>query len=186
MARRFIEGCVAEATGVGIVLYNPPHAKRAFQAKDLVALLKDVPGIVGLKCAGGDADWFTQMQPLLADISVFIPGHFMASGMAKGARGSYSNVCCLNPHATVVWRDQVANDPRGAMELEHRINAFMTQYIQPFITAGYPGYACDKFMAYVGGWFPDPPDLVWPYLGIPKDEAPRVRQALKDIIPEFS
>lgn len=185
VARRFLQGCIEAADGIGLVLYHPPHAKRVFAPADLVTLLDNQPGMVGLKCAGGDADWYASMQPLLAQLSVFIPGHFMASGMAAGARGSYSNVCCLNPAATVRWRDQIRTDPAGALELERRICRFMNQAIAPFISGGYPGYACDKFLARIGGWTDLSTDLVWPYLGIPETCLSEVRAVAQDLLPEF-
>lgn len=185
-AGRFLDGCIEAADGIGLVLYNPPHAKRVLSPSELTSLLGGRDGIVGLKCAGGDADWYARMQPLLDQISVFIPGHFMASGMARGARGSYSNICCLNPRATVAWRDQIAADPLAAIDLETRIGEFMAAVIAPLIEMGYHGYACDKFLAHLGGWTEMSTELVWPYEAIPVSHVPAARDALATHLPEFA
>ncbi len=182
---RFLDGCVDAADGVGLVLYNPPHAKRTLTAQDYVARLAGRHGIVGLKCAGGDDEWYRIMAPVLDSISVFIPGHFMASGMQKGARGSYSNVCCLNPEATVAWRDMIATDPTKALAVEARLTAFMTRAMGPYLENGYPGYACDKMLAHIGGWTTMSPRLIWPYDGLPTSDIDQIRALAQDIIPDF-
>lgn len=185
VAARFLDGCIEAAEGVGLVLYNPPHAKRVLAPEDYVALLSNRPGIVGVKCGGGDSDWYAAMQPVIDRCSVFIPGHFMASGMAQGAQGSYSNVCCLNPAATVAWRDQIACNPEAANTLETRINDFMARTLAPLLAAGFPGYACDKLMAAAGGWTDISTRLKWPYQGIPERHIAQLRSVGREIIPEF-
>lgn len=184
-ARRFLEGCAEAAEGVGLVLYNPPHAKKVLAAEELTALLRGLPGVVGLKCAGGGAGWYRQTAPLLDKISVFIPGHHMASGMAQGARGSYSNMACLNPFAAVRWLAMIKAAPDAADELETRIRAFMAETMEPLLAEGYPGYACDKLMAHLGVWTEISPRLLWPYSGVPETMAETVREAGMRLIPEF-
>ena len=184
-ARRFLLRCAEESGEIGLVLYNPPHAKTVLSPADFAALAETVPGLCGIKCGGGDADWYAAMAPILDRLSVFIPGHHMASGMLNGAAGSYSNMACLHPGATVAWRDRIATSPDDALALEHRVGRFMDKAIGPILAAGHPGYACDKFMAFVGGWTRITPRLMWPAEGVPEQLAPRVRRWAKELIPEF-
>ena len=184
-ARRFLTRCAEESGEVGLVLYNPPHAKTVLSPADVAALAETVPGLLGIKCGGGDGDWYAAMAPVLERLSVFVPGHHMASGMLNGAAGSYSNMACLHPGATVAWRDRIATRPDEALALEGRVGRFMDKAIRPILDAGYPGYACDKFMAFVGGWTRITPRLMWPAQGVPEQLAPRVRRWAQELIPEF-
>ena len=185
-AQRFLEGCADAAGGVPLVLYNPPHAKTVLSPETLAELTKKVPQLVGLKCAGGDAEWYRRMAPVLDRISVFIPGHFYASGTGQGAHGSYSNMACLNPAAAVAWARQCASDPAGALDLERRIAAFMAEAIHPVLARGYFGNAIDKAMAVAGGWATIRPDMMWPFDGVPAADIDGIRQAAARHLPEFA
>lgn len=125
------------------------------------------------------------MAPVMQCLSVFIPGHHMASGRAKGAHGAYSNMACLNPYATVAWNRMIAECPDAARDLEARILSFIDEAIAPILAAGYPGYACDKLMASIGGWADITPRLIWPYEGVPERFAASVRRSAERWIPEF-
>lgn len=185
-AVNFLARTAKAADGIGLVLYNPPHAKVRLDPQQLNDLVDKVPAIVGLKSAGGDAGWYAAMTPVLDRISVFIPGHFLASGVAQGAHGSYSNVACINPGAAQRWRRQIQSDPDGAMDLEKRIGQFMARVIQPLICdEGYPNHACDKFMAAMGGWCHIGPRLRWPYRWIGEDRIPAARVIAQELLPEF-
>jgi len=184
-ASRFLSRCAVVAGDVGLVLYNPPHAKTVLTPTDFIALADAVPGLVGIKCGGGDAAWYEAMRPVLESLSVFIPGHFMATGSSRGAHGSYSNMACLNPRATVAWNRQIKERPDDAMALERRIGRFMEKAISPILDSGYPGYACDKLMASVGGWADISPRLLWPHAGIPDRHKAEVRRWAEKLIPEF-
>ncbi len=180
---------MADAAGdTGMVLYNPPHAKRRLEPEDWMFLKKEVPQLVGLKVFdnNGNDDWYARMRNCSQGLSIFIPGHRMASGIRRGAHGSYSNVSCLNPFAAQRWYGQICSDPAAASELETRINLFMDNYIAPLIVQyHYSNQACDRFMALVGGWSNVGPCMRWPYRSVPADRAESVRIAAKDIIPEF-
>jgi 4-hydroxy-tetrahydrodipicolinate synthase len=126
------------------------------------------------------------MRQHLARLSVFVPGHLLASGVQRGARGAYSNVACLNPAAAQRWTDQMRTDMAGAQELEQRLRRFMDGYIAPFITEQrYCNAACDRFMALLGGWADVGERMRWPYRSIPVAEVVRVRPAAQELIPEF-
>ena len=47
----------------------------------------------------GDAAWYAEARLALTNFSVFVPGHFIASGRPAGA--SYSNIACLSPSGAV-------------------------------------------------------------------------------------
>ena len=69
-----------------------------------------MPSLIGVKTAGGDDAWYASMRHHLSPLSVFVPGHLLASGIPRGAHGSYSNVACLNPAAAQRWTDQIQTD----------------------------------------------------------------------------
>jgi 4-hydroxy-tetrahydrodipicolinate synthase len=152
-AIRFLTKMAAAAEGIGLVLYNPPHAKRRLTPADLTIFADAVPQLVGVKVPGGDETWYAEMQPLFSRLSVFIPGHTLASGFAKGAHGAYSNVACLHPGAAQAGGTKCNTDLTAALELESRIRQFMDGHIAPFITERkFCNAACDRLMANIGGW----------------------------------
>lgn len=185
-AAAFLEGMAEAAGGIGLVLYNPPHAKRVLDPAQVGRVAARIPALVGLKSAGGDDAWYESMRRHLSGISVFVPGHFQASGVRRGAQGAYSNVACLNPAAAQRWTDRMRTDMEGALELERRLQQFMERYIAPFITGQkYCNAACDRFMALLGGWADAGERMRWPYRSIPASELSRVRAAAHALIPEF-
>lgn len=128
-------------------------------------------------------DWFPIDD---AGLSVFVPGHHLATGVRNGARGAYSNVACINPFAAQKWYDQMGTDLSSALELEARIQAFMRECIDPFIIRDHlPNHACDRFMALVGGWADVGAHLRWPYSSIPESYVEPVRRRGHALIPEF-
>lgn len=182
----FLGGMAETAPGIGLVLYNPPHAKRVWRPEAIGRLAARVPALVGLKTAGGDDTWYAEMRGHLARISVFVPGHLLASGVARGAHGAYSNVACLHPAAAQRWTARIGADLPGAMEIESRIRRFMDGHIAPFIAEQhYCNAACDRLLALIGGWADVGPRMRWPYRSIPVAEADRIRPLARSLIPEF-
>jgi dihydrodipicolinate synthase/N-acetylneuraminate lyase len=182
----FLERMAEAAHGIGLVLYHPPHAKRVWNPEQIGRLAARVPAVIGLKTAGGDDAWYAAMRQHLRRLSVFVPGHRLASGVQRGAHGAYSNAACLNPAAAQLWTDQMKTDLPGALEVEKRLCRFMDESIAPFITQQqYCNGACDRFMALLGGWADVGWRMRWPYRSIPSSELPRVRAAAQALIPEF-
>jgi dihydrodipicolinate synthase/N-acetylneuraminate lyase len=161
----FLEVMAAVAAPVPLIVYNPPHAKRRLGPEEWLRLIDAVPGIAGMKVAGGDEAWYRAMQPVMARVSVFIPGHTLASGLARGAHGAYSNVACLSPAGARRWFDLCRSDPRQAQQWEERIQPFWRTHVSPLITEhGLSSSAADKSAAVAGGWLPGfGPRLRWPY-----------------------
>jgi len=185
-AIRFLSRMGEEAGGVGLVLYAPPHAKRRLGVDDLARLSDAVPALVGVKVAGGDDAWYRDMRRRLSRLSVFVPGHLLASGVRRGAHGAYSNVACLHPGAAQRWWTQIETDIDAALELEGRLRAFMSRRIEPFIRdERYANYACDRLLALVGGWADVGAHVRWPYRSIPEREVHRLRADVERMIPEF-
>lgn len=182
----FLRKMAAVSETVRLVLYNPPHAKIRLTPEEF-GLLKDaVPQLVGVKVPGGSADWYTQMRQHMSELSVFVPGHFLATGVREGAHGAYSNVACLHPKVAQDWYNRMQTNLETALEWEVRIQQFMSEFIAPYITGQrYPNPACDKLLAVVGGWSKVGSRLRWPYRFIPEHEAERVREAAQRLIPEF-
>lgn len=176
------------ANGIPLILYNPPHAKRILSPEDWAALKKEIPALVGLKVFDQNADmeWYDRVNKNKDGLSIFIPGHRLATGIKFGAHGAYSNMACLNPFAAQKWFDLMKTNLETALELEIRINQFMSRLIAPFITKHhYPNHACDRFMALMGGWANVGSQLRWPYRSIPVNLIDSLKNEAKVIIPEF-
>ena len=184
----YLQRMADEANGISLVLYNPPHAKKQLEPKEWKLLKKQVPALMGVKVFDFNADlsWYRKMKENNKGLSVFIPGHHLASGIQHGAQGSYSNMACLNPYAAQRWYDLTKIDLPAALELEKRVRQFMEQFIAPFILKDhYANHACDRFMALVGNWANVGAHLRWPYRSIPGDLVDSIRKQGQKIIPEF-
>jgi 4-hydroxy-tetrahydrodipicolinate synthase len=177
---------VSEAAGpVGLVLYNPPQAKRKLSPEDFAEILHAGIPLVGCKVPGGDEQWYREMKNLPMPFSVFIPGHHLATGISRGAQGAYSNVSCLNPSFAQRWYDDIQDGNKKSFEVQDRIQRFMDECIVPYIRdKGYSNQAVDKFMAAVGGWTPISTQLRWPYRGIQQEDVLPVRKKCADLLPE--
>jgi dihydrodipicolinate synthase/N-acetylneuraminate lyase len=184
----FLDTLAAEASPIPLIVYNPPHAKRHLTPPEWAQLIARNPAIAGMKVPGGDEAWFAAMQPLFSRVSVFIPGHTLASGLARGAHGAYSNVACLSPAGAQRWYDLCRADPAAGRALEARIQAFWSEHIVPLITQHQlPNMAADKASAVAGDWLPGfPPRLRWPYRSATVEMCASIgkaaRQTLADLI----
>jgi 4-hydroxy-tetrahydrodipicolinate synthase len=184
----FLQKMEEKAQGISLILYNPPHAKKQLSPKEWAVLKKHVPSLAGLKVfdQNGNPEWYAQMRENSEGLSVFIPGHRLATGIRSGACGAYSNMACLNPFAAQKWFEMIKTDLASALELEVRINRFMSSLIAPFITEmHFPNHACDRFMALLGGWADVGEKLRWPYKSIPKEYITEIKPKAIEIIPEF-
>ena len=183
----FLETLATEAAPVPLVVYNPPHAKRKLAPDEWLQLIDRVPQIVGVKVAGGDEAWYRAMQPVMARISVFIPGHMLASGLARGAHGAYSNVACLSPAGAQRWYEECVAHREAGLKSEERIRGFWEANVAPLITQhGLPNMAADKAAAVAGGWLPGlSPRLRWPYRSATPEMIAHLAQAARIALPEF-
>ena len=184
----FLQKMEEEARRINFILYNPPHAKRQLEPEDWAILKKQVPSLVGLKVFDQNADpaWYKRVNENKEGLSIFIPGHRLATGIKSGAHGAYSNMACLNPFAAQKWFEVIQTNPEAALELEIRINQFMSELIAPFITLQhFPNHSCDRFMALLGGWANVGSKLRWPYRSIPESYLDTIRKQSRQIIPEF-
>jgi 4-hydroxy-tetrahydrodipicolinate synthase len=126
------------------------------------------------------------MKVYAQGISIFVPGHFLATGLSQGAHGAYSNIACLNPLGAQRWYDLMTFELAPAIEIETRIQRFMAEFIAPFITEeSYCNAACDKLMSVIGGWADVGSRMRWPYRSIPEFEAQRLRPIAYELIPEI-
>jgi 4-hydroxy-tetrahydrodipicolinate synthase len=180
----FLERVAEEIAPIPLVLYNPPHAKRVLEPGDYTVLCQQIPSLVGIKVGGGDATWFEHMRPLAARLSIFVPGHALATGFALGAAGSYSNVACLQPAGAKRWNELMHTDLGGALAIEVQIQQFMETYVVPFRDQnGYSNMALDKLLACIGNWTPLGTRLRWPYTGVGESELERLRIVARESIP---
>jgi 4-hydroxy-tetrahydrodipicolinate synthase len=175
-----------EAAPVGLVLYNPPHAKKRLSPEEFHQLKEAGINLVGCKVGGGDAQWYAAMKKWAPELSVFVPGHHLATGISLGAHGAYSNVACLHPAAAQQWYELMLTDLPRALNLEKWIQLFMSQHIQPWIsTKGYSNQAADKLLAAIGGWANVGTRLRWPYQGIDESEVNKLRTIAHEMMSEF-
>lgn len=181
----FLRRIADAAAPVPLVLYNPPHAKTQVDPAFAERLLDAVPSLIGLKVAGGDTGWYDAMRTVLDRCAVFVPGHHLASGVARGARGSYSNVAALSPDGAARWFATTRSDPRSAADLESRVGEFFAAHIAPMQDAGIGSPALDKFLAAVGGWADIGLRVRWPYDSAPAEAVEPARYTARRLLPEL-
>lgn len=181
----FLRRLADEATPVPLVLYNPPHSKRVLTPDEYKRLCDELPEIIGLKVGDGDDAWYEAMRPVMERVSVFVPGHHLASGHRRGAAGAYSNIACLNPRAAVAWWHAIRDGLPAGMSVETRLNAFLSEFIQP-LQHEYCNAALDKLLATIGGWCPIGTRLRWPYFGVPAERAEALRAIARERLPDFT
>jgi dihydrodipicolinate synthase/N-acetylneuraminate lyase len=180
----FLERIAEAIAPVSLVLYNPPHAKRVLDVAELSVLCERIPTLVGIKVGGGDDAWYARMRPLTARLSIFVPGHALATGYARGAAGSYSNVACLQPAGARRWNQLMITDWASARAIEWQIQEFMQAHVIPFRDQkGSSNMALDKLLACVGNWAPLSTRLRWPYIGVDEREIEPLRILARKSIP---
>jgi dihydrodipicolinate synthase/N-acetylneuraminate lyase len=185
-AVRFLAKVAEAAAPIPLVLYNPPHAKRGLGPADFGVLARAVPSLIGVKVPYSDAPWCSEFVRQCPGLSLFVPGHELATGISHGAHGAYSNVACLSPGGAVRWNRRILEDPAGALEVEARIRRFMSEWILPFRRDhGIANQGLDKLLAAIGGWANIGTRLRWPYSWIPEDEALRLRPIARELMPEL-
>ncbi len=121
------------AQRVGLVLYNPPHAKRVLAPAEIGRLAQQVPALVGVKVADGDEAWYAAMKRHAGRLSIFVPGHHLATGISPAPTRPIPAwpACTRKRPSGSVRPDQ--ERPAGALELEGRLRQFMDRHIAPFI-----------------------------------------------------
>jgi dihydrodipicolinate synthase/N-acetylneuraminate lyase len=185
-AVEFLRHVAAVAAPVGLVLYNPLHAKRVLSPYEIGRLRSQVPGLVGVKVVDGDDAWYSEMRRHAFQLSIFVPGHHLATGMSRGAAGSYSSVACLSPCGSQHWTNLMAIDMHAALSIEKRIRHFMSKYIKPLITEkGYSNQAVDKLLAAIGNWSSVGTRLRWPYRSVEMEIAETLRPVARCEMPEL-
>jgi dihydrodipicolinate synthase/N-acetylneuraminate lyase len=181
-----VERMAAVADGVPLVLYNPPYAKTQVAPELFGKLADEVPALVGVKVPGGDDAWYARMADAVGGrLAVFVAGHTLASGYARGAAGAYSNVACLSPAGAARWYAQITSDLPAAQAFEERLRGFLDAHIGPLARAGYCDPALDKTLAAVGGWAATGTRVRWPHRSVPEDAIPSLRAAAEAAVPEL-
>jgi len=184
----FLQKMEEEADGISLILYNPSHAKKVLHPEEWKILKKSIPSLEGLKVFDENAcpEWYARVRNNNDGLSVFIPGHRLATGIKSGAHGSYSNMACLNPFAAQKWYNMIVDDIEAGLELEQRIGEFIKRFIEPLITVHhYSNQACDRFMALLGGWADVGEYLRWPYRSVSIEYANEIRLETNNLLPEF-
>jgi dihydrodipicolinate synthase/N-acetylneuraminate lyase len=143
--------------------------------------------VVAIKVAGGDDAWYRAMEPVFGRLGVFVPGHLLASGLARGARGSFSNVACLSPRGAQQWYELCLREPAEGQKWEQRISRFWLECVAPLVTEnGLSNVAADKAAAVAGGWLPGlSPRLRWPYRGASDELVRSLAASARARLPEW-
>jgi len=184
-AKAFFDRVAAVASPIGLVLYNPPHAKRYLQPEDFEQLSQAVPALVGVKVAN-EPQWYAELHRRVPGISMFVTGHHLATGLRAGGSGAYSNVACLHPAAAKRWNELMSSDYDAALVLEKKIIGFLDEFILPLrANGGYSNQALDKLLAAIGGWSKAGLRLRWPYRAVDASDAQRLRKSAKEWLPDF-
>lgn len=181
----FVRAVAEAAAPVPLVLYNPPHAKTPASPALLARLLDAVPSLIGVKVAGGDDAWYASMRDVLARCAVFVPGQRLATGLARGARGSYSNVAALSPSGAARWYAMMRADADAAADVERRIATLFSRHVAPLQTAVLSNPALDKFLAAIGDWADVGLQVRWPYESAPPDAVDPARRDARALLPEL-
>lgn len=182
----YLQVLAETAAPVPLVLYNPPHAKRKLLPEEYGQLKAAGIHLVGCKTAGGDESWYADMKTYAGELSLFVPGHHLATGIQLGAHGAYSNVACLHPRAAQGWYEMMLTDMPRALQIQDTIQAFIKTHILPYILdKGFSNQAVDKLLAALGNWAPVGTRLRWPYKGIDEKEVAPLRTIARNMMPEF-
>ncbi|TQL70572.1 dihydrodipicolinate synthase/N-acetylneuraminate lyase [Nocardioides albertanoniae] len=183
----FVTRIAAAAAPIPLVLYNPGRATTTLTPQLLGRLLDETPSLIGVKVPGGGDAWWDELRTLgvLERCAVFVPGHRLASGLARGARGSYSNIAGLSPAGAARWYDLMTADPALAGDLERRIGEWFTRHVAPLQSAGVSDPALDKLLAAVGGWADIGLRVRWPYQSAPDSAVAAARDDARSLLPEL-
>ncbi|QYN32207.1 dihydrodipicolinate synthase family protein [Pseudonocardia sp. DSM 110487] len=181
-----VERMAAVADGVPLVLYNPPYAKTQIPPELFGKLADEVPALIGVKVPGGDDAWYTRMADAVGGrLAIFVAGHTLASGYARGAAGAYSNVACLSPAGAARWYALITSDLPAALAFEERLRGFLDAHIGPLGRAGHSDPALDKTLAAIGGWAPIGTRVRWPHRSVDEVAVPALRAAAEAAVPEL-
>ncbi|MDB6092673.1 MAG: dihydrodipicolinate synthase family protein [Verrucomicrobia bacterium] len=184
---RFLDVMAKAASPIPLIIYNPPHAKRKVSPAEWEMIAARFPTVVGVKVPGGDESWYAAMKPLFSRLSVFIPGHTLATGLSRGAHGAYSNVACLSPGGAQYWYELCRSDPAAGLALEAKINRLFSEEVVSLVTElKLPNMAADKALAAAGGWLPGfHQRLRWPYAHASDADVARISAAARRLVPEL-
>ncbi len=180
---RFLQRLVTAATPVPLVIYNPPNAQKVLTPSEWCQLVSELDGIIGIKVLGGDSEWHTEMRPAAEQLSVFVAGIHLASGMIQGcASGSYSNLACLSPKGAVRWGRRIITDPDLALQQEAQIRKVFQSAMTPY-RGRFSNSALDKALAAAGGWATVSAKLRWPLSSFPITEVQKLSTQFRAGLP---
>lgn len=180
---RFLERLIDAAAPIPLVIYNPPTAQKVLTPSEWSQLISTIEGIIGIKVAGGDAAWHDEMRAVSSQLSVFVAGIRLASGIINGcARGSYSNLACLSPRGARRWGQLILSDPDKAILQEQEIQKVFETAIAPY-RGRYSNSALDKALASSGAWAEVTSRVRWPLKSIPSADIPSLSKQFREGLP---
>lgn len=118
MRRHFL--AVADEGGLPIIIYNVPPRTGCDVLPDTVAVLRDHPGIIGIKEARGDAERIRALAELIRSDFVYLSGDDGSAheAMLAGAAGTISVVANLVPEAFRAFCDAACSGDAAKAAVE--------------------------------------------------------------------
>jgi dihydrodipicolinate synthase/N-acetylneuraminate lyase len=180
---QFLKRMTDTAAPIPLVIYNPPNAQKVLTPTEWSRLASSVDNVIGIKVAGGDAQWHSVMKEAAEKLSVFVAGVRLASGVIHGcACGSYSNLACLSPKGANRWGRLIHSNPEKALEQETQILKTFDKAIAPF-RGKFSNSALDKALASAGGWTQLTSRVRWPLSSIPDSEIQNLATLFREELP---
>ncbi|MBY5956501.1 dihydrodipicolinate synthase family protein [Membranicola marinus] len=182
----FLAEVIEEADPIPVVLYSPGHSKTVLTPSDFKRISDRFPQLIGIKVGAGGLEWYAEMRKMNGGLAVFVPGHRLATGIKEGvAKGSYSNVACINPNAAQKWFEIIIDNIDEGIRIENQILHFFEEGIVPLARAGYSDAALDKLLWALSGRSTTSPRLRWPYIGVRDHVVEDTRKIAQRILPDF-
>lgn len=176
----------AAAAPIGIVLDHPPHVRIEFPPELCGPIREAAPGVIGIRLGLGSEEWYARWREAASDLSLFVPGHHHATGVARGANGSCSNFAWLSLSGALRLHELCGSAIEQALDLESQLQCFLITHILPFqIEEGFSSAALDKLLAAAGGWMRGSARLRAPEVGVGDEMVAQVREAALQEIPWF-
>ena len=184
-AASFLGAAARAAEGVPLVLYDPPSHPSGLMWTQYRQLAERTEALIGLKVGPAKPGDYAALVADCPKLSVFVPGHHVVTGLRAGARGSYSNIACLQPRGAQRWYELALSDEAAAAQLESRIQSFLGRRIAPLRGLGHGPAALDKLLSAIGGWSCAGTRVRPPGRSIPDSQVPALAEEVRTGLPEL-
>jgi len=187
---KFFKDIYSACSGIPMVHYNIPRAKRFLNGNDYLKLLEVAPSLIGVKyCyAGSNFGALQEATRLTPSLSYFVGENVLASAMLIGARGSYSSMIATNPRYMLkLYAAAKTGRWEQAIKMQRRLSQFFAELDGFIESRGEGGIdpVADKGLAVACGCFVGSQRCRPPYIGWSDKTVLATRKWLKEKYPEF-